>query len=259
MPDPEVIYEDEDLLAINKPAGLIVHKVIRSKVEKKDLESRIQHPEEETTLVDWLLSRYPEIKTVGDDPMTRPGIVHRLDKETSGVMLVARNQKTFEYLKGLFQGHEVQKTYLAIVRGVPKPVEGVIDKPIGIKNGTLKRSVQSMKMVKEAVTEYKVLKKVQSPKSKVQMNAPSHSMQHSRPEEFSLLEVRPRTGRTHQIRVHLASIGHPIVGDPLYGPKKQPKWANRLMLHALSISFALRPGKTLAISTESPFGEVVGT
>jgi 23S rRNA pseudouridine1911/1915/1917 synthase len=195
-----------------------------------------------------LLEHYSEVHTVGDDPATRPGIVHRLDKDTSGVMLVSRNQKTFEYLKSLFQKHEMQKTYLAIVRGVPRPAEGVIDKPIGIKNGTLKRSVRSRKMVKEAVTEYKVLKIITPP------ILPS---ERGGTPEFSLLEVRPKTGRTHQIRVHLASIGHPIVGDPLYGPKFQPPWADRLMLHALSIAFALRPCEMITISAEAPFEDVI--
>ena len=92
-----------------------------------------------------------------------------------------------------------------------------------------------------------------------QKEKPPHSAEHSQFETFSLLEVRPKTGRTHQIRVHLASIGHPIVGDPLYGPKRQPLWADRLMLHALSISFAPRPGATLTVSAESPFWEVLGT
>ncbi len=178
------------------------------------------------TLVDWLLSRYPEIATVGDDPAQRPGIVHRLDKDTSGVMLVAKNQKTFEYLKSLFQKHEIIKTYLALVQGELAKKSGVIDAPIGIKNGTTKRSIRSTKMAKEAVTEYKVL-------------------------AGSLLEVKPKTGRTHQIRVHLASIGHPIVGDPIYGKKPSVK-NQRLMLHAASIEFTAPDGKRMRLEAEPP-------
>src|SRR6266436_109346 len=131
--EPKIIHEDKNFLVVNKPAGLLVHGV------------KVKNPGPRTaeqTLVDWLLKNYPEVKTVGDDPAMRPGIVHRLDKETSGVMLVARNQKTFEYLKSLFQAGQIRKTYLALVLG-KTPRDGIIEKPIGIRNGTLKRSVNS--------------------------------------------------------------------------------------------------------------------
>ena len=199
--------------------------------------------EDEPTLVDWLLARYPEIKNVGDDPALRPGIVHRLDKATSGVMLVAKTQASFEHLKKIFQEHRMQKTYVALVRGVPKESHGVIDAPIGIKNGTLKRSIHSSKMAKSAVTEYSVVK--------------IFDKGDNGSEQYALLKVNPKTGRTHQIRVHLASIGHPIVGDMLYGRKpvrgktarsasaamasaeaaRRTEAAPRLMLHAASIAF----------------------
>ncbi len=232
MSEPEIIYQDENFLAVNKPAGLLVHK---ARITNYQLPIT-----NEPTLVDWLLKKYPEIKNVGDDPETRPGIVHRLDKDTSGVMLVAKNQKYFEYLKSLFQRHEVKKTYLAVVAGELRPRAGVISKPIGIKSGTTKHSVHSKKFLKDAVTEYGVVK--------------SLKLDSGRGEErgFSLVEVWPKTGRTHQIRVHFASIGHPVVGDLLYGPKKQPEWATRLMLHALSLEFAAAEGKVLKIEAEPP-------
>ena len=196
--EPQIVYEDADIIVVNKPSGLMVHPV---KVNsKRRIDEDRSH---QTTLVDWLVKRYPEIKTVGDEPTLRPGIVHRLDKDTSGVMIVARTQASFEYIKSLFQNHAIKKTYEAVVFGIPKNDHGIIDAPIGIKNGTLKRSIHVSKMAKDAITEYRILKKYEMPEGM-----------------FSLLEVKPQTGRTHQIRVHLASIGHPIVGDKLYGKKK---------------------------------------
>lgn len=226
---PEVIYENENFLAINKPAGLMVHGVRIAEGKQRDRAA-------EPTLVDWLMKKYPQVKTVGDDPAVRPGIVHRLDKDTSGIMLIPKTQEYFAYLKSLFQKHEIKKTYLAVVRGVPKNKEGMIDAPIGITNGSLKRSIRSKKMAKEAVTEYKVLRAWES---------------------GALLQVNPKTGRTHQIRVHLASIGHPIVGDKLYGGRtsRERTATSRLMLHAASIEFRDRDGSRVHLSTEAPFAK----
>jgi 23S rRNA pseudouridine1911/1915/1917 synthase len=216
--EPKIIFENKDFFVVNKPSGLLVHGVRISGRKRVD-EERSKEP----TLAAWMAERYPEIRSVGDEPALRPGIVHRLDKETSGVMLVARTQEYFEYLKSLFQKHEIKKVYNALVFGVPKKEHGMIDAPIGIKNGTLKRSIHVSKMAKEAVTEYKVVSKYKAADTN---------------DEYALVEVRPQTGRTHQIRVHLASIGHPIVGDRLYGKKTQPQFATRLMLHAVSIAFS---------------------
>lgn len=214
-------YKDSDVVAINKPAGLLVHK------------TRVS---QETTLVDWLLENFPEIKGVGDDPAIRPGIVHRLDKETSGIMIVARNQKAFEYLKKLFQTRQVKKTYFALVWGKVKEKTGVIEKPLGIKSGTLKRTVSGKaRMVKEAITVYKVVKFVKL-----------------KDQTFTLLEVQPLTGRTHQIRAHLASIGHPVVGDMLYGRKPAPAGITRQFLHAESLELTLPSGSRIKISADLP-------
>jgi len=144
---------------------------------------------------------------------------------------------------------------------VPKNAEGVIRKPIGILNGTLKRSVRSTKMQKEAVTAYRVIESWRAPQADGNNPSGSHKNANHLPSErggnlFSLLEVRPQTGRTHQIRVHLASEGHPIVGDPLYGPKKQPAWADRLMLHALALEFQSPDGTKMRFEAECPFEEV---
>lgn len=237
-PNPEILYEDENFIAINKPAGLLVHKV-----------SSIKHQaSSERTLVDWLLERHPEIRNVGDsvklpdgsygarDPL-RPGLVHRLDRDTSGVLLVPKTQEYFEYLKRLFQEHRMEKKYAALVRGIPKNSAGRIEAPIGLIHGSTKRSVRSAKMRKEALTEYRVKRVFEGRDG----------------DSYALLDVCPRTGRTHQIRVHLASIGHPVVGDPLYGGKKRPAWAARLMLHATSIEFSSASGRRIRV--ESPLPE----
>lgn len=218
MKEPEIIFENKDFIVVNKPAGLMVHA---ARVGARRHAAAGAARSAEPTLVDWLTARYPEIKNVGDDPVLRPGIVHRLDKATSGVMLVARTQTSFEYLKKLFQEHQIKKTYYALVSGVPKNKTGIIDAPIGIKNGSLKRSIHSQKMAKAAVTEYSVVKVIEK----------------NEKEKFAFLKVSPQTGRTHQIRVHLASIGHPIVGDALYGNKANAAAAPRLMLHAAALTF----------------------
>ncbi len=224
----DVVYENDDFLAVNKPAGVIVHRPERGpKASRKG-----------NVLTDWLKERYPEAKEVGDEPELRPGIVHRLDEDTSGILLLAKNQAAFEYLKGLFQRHEVKKTYLALAHG-RMTGRGKIEKPIGLKSGSVKRSVNArdMKMVKEAVTEYRVLKLFKKGA-----------------ETYTLLQVAPLTGRTHQIRVHLASIGHPIVGDALYGRKKEDGsiGLGRQFLHAESVEFALPDGSRMKIEAEMP-------
>jgi 23S rRNA pseudouridine1911/1915/1917 synthase len=230
-----LIYESKDFIAVNKPAGVLVHPLKNSKIK-------------EPTLVDWVLERYPEIKNVGDPSTSsgqvnlRPGIVHRLDRETSGVILVARHQKFFEYLKNLFKTHQIKKTYLTLVWGRLEPKTGIIKTPIGIKTGTIKRTVwqKRAKDFKEAVTEYQVIKYF------------SFSGQ-----DFSLVELMPKTGRTHQIRVHLASIGHPVVGDKVYGFKKLPLDKlgidlDRQFLHAVSLEFNSADGHRIKIEAELP-------
>ncbi|MDP3880864.1 MAG: RNA pseudouridine synthase [bacterium] len=216
----EVLFENADFLAVNKPAGLLVHGIFDKYGPKHS----------EKTLVDWILENYPEIKNVGDMPVHnseagefpfRPGIVHRLDRETSGVLLIAKNQKSFEYLKGLFQGKQVVKNYEALVWGRLKEKQGVIDKPISIRNGSVKRTVFKGKAPREAVTEYELLSVYED----------EHGS------EFSLVLAKPKTGRTHQIRVHFASIGHPLVGDKLYGKRGSIAGLERHFLHAKSLEF----------------------
>lgn len=213
---PKILYEDKNIIALDKPAGLLVHGIKA-------------HPGGET-LTDWLIKKYPEIQTVGDDPENRPGIVHRLDKDTSGVMVVARNQKAFEYLKELFQRHEIKKIYLSLVWGKIKKPSGIIDLPMGLKPGGLKRTtrLKGAKMVKEAQTIYRVRQIYVSAEDESQI--------------FTLVEAEPKTGRTHQIRVHFAALGHPIVGDTLYTRRHAPKFASRQFLHAESMELNLPDG-----------------
>ncbi len=231
MVELKVIYEDKDFLVLMKPAGLLMHPFRVGTAKGKMVVT-------EPTLVDWLKEHFPETRTVGDNPEMRPGLVHRLDRETSGLVIVARNQRTFEYFKEQFKVGGIKKTYLALVRGVPREKEGRIEKPISLKPGTTKRTVYGGKMTKEATTEYEV------------METFSYGS-----DSYALLRVRPLTGRTHQIRVHLTSIGHPIVGDTLYGHRKKQKGealASRLMLHALSLAFTTPQGKNLKIEEGIP-------
>lgn len=237
MREIKIVYADQDLIVIDKPADVLVHGI------KSQKHSNVNQGK---TLVDFLLGEFPEISSVGDDATIRPGIVHRLDRDTSGIMLVARNQKAFNFFKNLFQKHEIKKTYLALVYGLVKPVAGLIDKPIGLKSGTTKRTtvLANAKMVKPARTSYKVIKFL------VARDAALNS-EHF----FSLVEVQPLTGRTHQIRVHLNSIGHPVVGDKIYGGKKQSAkrlalGLSRMFLHSESIEFTDLNGKRLKFSAD---------
>lgn len=217
----DIVYEDDDILVLNKPSGISVH--------------RTGPKDPNRSLVDFVLEKYPQIKDVGDDKILRPGIVHRLDKETSGLMVVAKNQKSFDYLKNLFQKRLIKKTYLALVYGRPKNKKGRIELPLG-KLGTRQTTVlKGKKELKErdAITDYEVIKEFPN---------------------YSLLEVSPKTGRTHQIRVHLKSIGHPLVCDPIYGGKMKlcPPELGRLFLHAQKLELTLPSGQNIVLEADPP-------
>lgn len=229
-PEPSVIYEDKHLLALNKPAGIAVHPTL-------DTLSRI-------TLAHWLIYKYPFLKKVGEDPL-RPGIVHRLDKDTSGVLLVAKDNPTFHYLKNLFQKHQIKKQYLALVWGYLKKERGKITFP-------LTRSAHST-FRRKIVLEKKVSEITPTASNKIK-NAITEFQVIQRFSQFTLLKVFPQTGRTHQIRVHLASIGFPIVGDKEYGPQKRklPFPLSRHFLHAQKTSLFLPEGTFLEIEAPLP-------
>ena len=214
---PEILYEDDYILVINKPAGLVVHGDGKTK---------------EATLCDWVLEQYPEMENVGEpmeidgETIQRPGVVHRLDRETSGVMVLAKTQESFFFLKEQFQNRGIKKVYNAVVWGNIKTDTGVIDAPIG-RSGKDFRQWSATRgargNLREAVTEYKVLSRFEEDR-----------------EKFVFLEVYPRTGRTHQIRVHMKYLGNPIVGDTLYAPGRGVALGfKRVALHARSITLSV--------------------
>ncbi len=201
---PETIFEDNDILVLNKPAGVVVN----------DSENTGRE-----TLQNIISKNFNfEISKLKD---FRSGIVHRLDKETSGIIMVAKNKDTFEKLQREFFERRVEKKYIALVHGELSQEQGIINKPIGRlpKN---RRKFGIVEGGRDAETQYKVLKVYEKDG-----------------EKLSLLELKPKTGRTHQIRVHLKSIGHPIVSDPLYAGRKtlrhDLKWCPRLFLHATEL------------------------
>ena len=230
---PEIIFEDDDCLVINKPAGLAVHG--GGNIEGE-------------TLTDLLINHYPKISQVGDDPM-RPGIVHRLDKDVSGLMVVAKNNESFKNLKEQFKKREINKQYFALVHGQVINDDGDINFPIkraqdGYRMAAMplnaadllvrrspkprdKGNISGVFKAKEAITNFKVIKRFIN---------------------YTYLEVKIKTGRTHQIRVHFFAYGHPLVGDTLYFTKKT-KAKNekinlgRVFLMASRLSFSTRTGE----------------
>ena len=256
-----ILYEDKDVVVINKPAGLVIHPDSRTK---------------EKTLVDWILKKYPRIKNVGEPiiledgspekilpdgksqifraldkksnvsgktltgkKILRPGIVHRTDRDTTGALIIAKNQKAYEFLKGQFKARKVHKVYQAFIYGDLKEERGMIDRPIGrsvndFRKWTSQRGTRGE--MRDAVTYFKVL---------------------NRKKGFTFVEAMPKTGRTHQIRVHFAAINHPLVMDKLYATdfylsQKQQLGFKRTALHARELEIKLPSGKLLNIKAPYP-------
>lgn len=253
MESIHVIYEDPRFVVLAKPAGILTHRVRTT----DHLPLTTEHGKSENTVADWVVKRYPEVGEVGDDILLRPGIVHRLDRQTSGVLVVARMQEFFEYLKKQFQAHEVQKTYIALVYGKVVQRKGSVDAPISLKMGSTKRTVRGGAMTKEAVTEYQVINYFVRKAHDTNMRMPARpagggTNETNDNEYFTLLEVYPKTGRTHQIRVHMASLGNPVVGDALYTKRKDPFQLGRHFLHAASLEFRTPDGKRMRVEAELP-------
>lgn len=226
-----ILYEDKDMLVINKPAGLIVHADGKT---------------DEDSVANWIIKNYPKTKNVGEPlilsdgtKIMRPGIVHRIDRETSGVLVVAKTKPAFEFLKNQFQNRLAHKTYHTFVYGDVKDDRGMIDRPIGKSPADFRRwSAQrgARGEMRDAVTYFRVL---------------------GRKGGVSFVEASPKTGRTHQIRVHFKAINHPVVSDNLYATdnfleKDNLTGLKRLALHARSIEITTPSGKLLEITAPYP-------
>jgi 23S rRNA pseudouridine1911/1915/1917 synthase len=207
-----IIYQDGDIIVLDKPAGLTVHPAPG-------------HPS--GTLVNALLAAAPDLQGIAGT--LRPGIVHRLDKDTSGLMVVAKTDRAQRSLQRQLKERAVQKTYLALVNGVPKPAEGLIEAPIG-RHPKNRKKMAVVAGGREAMTKYRVREVIAGAR-------------------YTLLEIEPVTGRTHQIRVHMAALGHPVVGDATYG--RRSGIIPRQFLHAHKLAFAIPLGGR-AVEFESP-------
>jgi len=209
----EILHEDRDIILVDKPSGLVVHPGAGRRTQ---------------TLVNALLYRFPDL--AGQEPEDRPGIVHRLDKETSGVMVVARSPRALIDLQQQLKNREVDKQYLGLVWGKINHAEGRLSWPIGRHARHRDRISIKTNKPREAETRYRLLQAYQ---------------------EFAYLEIHPLTGRTHQIRVHMAAAGHPLVGDSRYGRRGGKGPSPRLFLHAGTLKFR-HPGSGERVEFSSP-------
>jgi 23S rRNA pseudouridine1911/1915/1917 synthase len=219
-PDPtidvDVVYADEHVIVVNKPAGLVVHPGAGNA---------------DGTLVNGLLAQFPELMSVGESH--RPGIVHRLDAGSTGLLVVARSDVAYDWLTAQFADHSATRHYIALVWGHPAAPHGIIDAPIGRS----RRDPLRMAVVADgrpARTEYEVIQRYLAPSP------------------CTLLSCKLETGRTHQIRVHLSSIDHPLIGDPTYGQRRPTLGMGRPFLHAAHLEFDHPEGERVAFDSELP-------
>lgn len=209
----EIVFEDSDVIVINKPRGMVVHPAAGHG---------------SGTLVNALLHHCSDLSGIND--VLRPGIVHRLDKDTTGVMMAAKNDFAHAELAAQIKDRRARREYLALVRGRPSADSGLIDAPIGRHPADRKRMAVNIARGRPAVTHFRVLERFS---------------------EYSLLRCRLETGRTHQVRVHLASIGFPVAGDPVYGPRRNPLGLEAQALHAVFLGF-FHPRTRVWMEFEAP-------
>jgi 23S rRNA pseudouridine1911/1915/1917 synthase len=242
-----ILYEDESCIFIHKPAGLNVHG---------DGKTR------EYTLADWILEYHPTLAAVGEHmqiqfkgetlEIPKPGIVHRLDKETSGVMLLAKTHEAYLFFKKQFQEREIRKVYHCFVYGWMKEDTMSIDAAIGRDSGSIRRYTTggtARGMIREASTEVSVLGRLGALPDGRTYDGKGSTEEGT----YSFVEARPRTGRTHQIRVHLRSVNHPIVADSLYAGKRDPALGfTRLALHARELTVVLPSGESKTVQAPYP-------
>ena len=231
MKSPKILFEDENYLILDKPAGMLVHS-----------DGLVKKGSTAGSVTDWLSKKYPALQNVGGEvevqhgePVKRWGLVHRIDRETSGVVMIAKNQAAFDDLQTKFQTRKIKKTYYAFVYGRVTIDHQIVELPIGRSKTDFRRwstGTDARGAMREAATEYRVLHKT---------------------DEVTFVEVMPKTGRTHQIRVHMRAIGNPIVCDALYAPlRKGVLGFERLALHAKSVSFKNLSGEEIYISAPYP-------
>jgi len=250
-----ILYEDETCLCIDKPAGIAVHG------DGKKLD--------EYTVATWILAQYPLLSVVGEPIVVRlkgeevtipkPGIVHRLDKETSGVMLIAKTPEAYEFFKEQFQNRKIEKVYHCFTYGWLKDDAISVTEPIGRDAGDFRRFTTgkgARGTVRDAVTDVTVVSRIGKTASGGMYDGKGSTDDGT----YSFVEARPKTGRTHQIRVHLRAVNHPIVADPLYSSKREKALGfDRLALHARMLTFVLPTGekKTVTAPYPSDFAEAL--
>lgn len=217
----QIIFEDKDILVINKPAGLLTHPRSEKLIKQ------------EPTVTAWLIKKYPKTKKIGDRPELRPGIVHRLDKEASGIMVLAKTQKAYDQLKEQFHNHTVNKEYLVLAYGKVAAETGRIEFAIGrAKDKGMMAARPLGEEGKTAETDFEIVRRFPN---------------------CTLLRATPKTGRTHQIRVHFFAFDHPLVGDPLYQMRKYvPISTGRLMLHAHKLTLKIIDGEEKTFTAPIP-------
>ena len=219
--DMKIIYEDKDVLIVDKPAGMVVFPEGQTK---------------DGTVIDLLVEKYPELKNAGEAP--RYGVAHRLDKDTSGILLVAKTNESLLFLQKQFKNREVEKKYVCLVEGNMENNSGIIETLIARAKGDPRKqraysAINAPKSAREAITNYKVLQRFK---------------------DYTLLEVQIETGRRHQIRCHLSYLKHPVAGDKLYGFKnsKTPEGLTRQFLHAQQLKIQLPSTETKEFLSELP-------